>query len=131
MPKLKYPATIKRNSKKKPPGRKRKVQSVDMDEGSSSVIVDESTIEVDEQERSTCSKKIKILQKEAEKIKTQSLPDNLSILWSYLLVDTRVFNDTIETVGSCPDCSLKINLVHNMEAKKRTGTFTGIILFGM
>ena len=39
------------------------------------------------------------------------------MLSSYLLVDTRVFNDVIETVGSCPDCSSKVNLVHNMEAK--------------
>ena len=69
MPKLKYRATITRNSKKKEPqGRKRKVQSVDMDEGSSAVTVDESTTEVDEQERSTCSKKFKITQKEAEEI---------------------------------------------------------------
>ena len=60
MPKLKYRATITRNSKKKkPPGRKRKVQSVDMDEGSSAVTVDESTTEVDEQERSTCSKNLR------------------------------------------------------------------------
>ena len=118
MPKPKYRATITRNSKKKkPPGRKRKVQSVDMDEGSSAVTVDESTTKVDEQERSTCSKKIKITQKEAEEIKTQSPPDNLSMLWSYLLVDTRVFNEITETVGSCPDCSSKVNLVHNMEAK--------------
>ena len=118
MPKLKYRATITRNSKKKkPPGRKRKVQSVDMDKGSSAVTVDKPTTEVDEQEWSTCSKKIKITQKEAEKIKTQSPPDNLSMLWSYLLVDTRVFNDIIETVGSCPDCFSKVNSVHNMEAK--------------
>ena len=56
MTKLKYRATITRNSKKKkPPGRTRRVQSVDMDEGSSAVTVDESTTEVDEQERSTCS----------------------------------------------------------------------------
>ena len=41
------------------------------------------------------------------------------MLWSYLLVDTRVFNDIIETVGSCPDCSSKVNLAHNMEAKNR------------
>ena len=40
-----------------------------MDEGSSAVTVDESTTEVDEQERSTCSKKFKIPRKEAEEIK--------------------------------------------------------------
>ena len=96
MPKLKYQATITRNSKtNKPPGRKRKVQSVDMDEGSSAVTVDKSTAEVDEQERSTCSNKFKLTQKEAEYIKTQSSPEDLSMSWSYLLVDTRVFLMTL------------------------------------
>ena len=38
------------------------------------------------------------------------------MLWSYLLVDTRVFNNSIVTVDSYPDCSSKVNLVHNMEA---------------
>ena len=40
-----------------------------MDEGSSAVTDDEST-EVDEKERSTCSKIFKITQKEEEEIKT-------------------------------------------------------------
>ena len=61
--------------------------------------------------------KLKITQKEAEEIRTQSQPDNLLMLWSYLLIDTRVFNDIIETVGSCPDCPSKVDSVHNMEAK--------------
>ena len=70
MSKLKYRATITRNSKKKKhPGRKRKVQSVDIDEGSSAVTVDKSTTEVDEQERLTCSKKFKITQKTQKKLK--------------------------------------------------------------
>ena len=103
------------SKKKKPPGRKRKEVSVDMDGGS--LAVDESTAEVDEQDRSTCSKKLKLTQKQAEEIKTQPPPDNLLMLWSYLLVDTSIFNDIIETIGSCPDCSSKVNLVHNMEVK--------------
>ena len=116
MPKSKYRATITRSTKKKkPPGRKRKEQTVDMDGGSTTV--EESTTEVDEQERSTCSKKFKITRKQADEIKTQPPPDNLLMLWSYLLIDTRVFNDIIETIGSCPDCSSKVNLVHNMDAK--------------
>ena len=115
MPKLKYRATITRNSKKKkPPGRKRKVQSVDMDEGSSAVTVNESTTEVNEQEGSPCSKKFKITQKEAEEIKTVPTRQFIDVM-ELFIVDTRVFND-IETVG-CLNCSPKVNLVHNMEAK--------------
>ena len=107
---IKYRAMITRNSKKrKPPCRKRKGQTVVMDGGSTAV--DESTTGVDEPQGSTCSKTFKITQKQAEVIKTQPSPDNSLMLWSYLIVDTRVFNDIIETIGSCPDCSSKVNLV--------------------
>ena len=146
MPTLKYRATITRNSKKKKtPCRKRKVQSVYMDEKKGAVCLygwkercslliwmkrKVQSVDMDEKKGAVClygwkercslfiwmkevllslltsqqqkltnkngqpaPKKFKVTQKEAEEIKTQSPPDNLSMLWSYLLVDTRVFND--------------------------------------
>ena len=56
------------------------------------------------------------LKRKHKKLK-HSYQQTIFNVMEYLLVDTRVFNDIIETVGSCPDCSSKVNLVHNMEAK--------------
>ena len=39
------------------------------------------------------------------------------MLWSYLLVDTRVLMTLLKLLAVGPDCSSKVNLVHNMEAK--------------
>ena len=108
----KYRSSIRRATKKrKPPGRKRKAPtSVNASEDEAIITteaeVPQSTSNITE---STCSKKLKLTH--------QHLPEpEKSSLWFYLLFD-RVLNDIID-IGSCPECSSKVSVVHDLSSKK-------------
>ena len=91
MPNVKYRRSISRSAKKKrPPGRKRKEPSIDMEVESSEVLDASSTTttEDDEQhEQSTCSKKLKLDEKDDNMNERQNLPVKLFLYGViYLLI---------------------------------------------
>ena len=43
--------------------------------------------------------------------------------WCYLLLDTRILNNIVDVSGSCPSCSEKICVFHNMEGKRGLAHF--------
>ena len=121
MPNVKYRRSISRSAKKRPPGRKRKEPSIDMEVESSEVLDASSTTttEDDEQhEQSTCSKKLKLDEKDDNMNERQNLPVKLFFIWCYLLIDTRIFQEIIDLIGSCPECSSKVRFVHDVESKE-------------
>ena len=122
MPNVKYRRSISRSAKKKrPPGRKRKEPSIDMEVESSEVLDASSTTttEDDEQhEQSTCFKKLKLDEKDDNMNERQNLPVKLFFIWCYLLIDTRIFQEIIDLIGSCPECSSKVRFVHDVESKR-------------
>ena len=96
----KYRAGIKRSAKKKkPPGRKGKKDVNDSDS-----VVDFSTTHTDEN-ISTCSKKFKV-DEDYIRQKRSTVEDNST--WCYLMLDTRILNNIVDVIGSCPSCSEKI-----------------------
>ena len=73
----------------------------------------------DEQhEQSTCSKKLKLDEKDDNMNERQNLPVKLFFIWCYLLIDTRIFQEIIDLIGRCPEFSSKVRFVHDVESKK-------------
>ena len=105
MPNVRYRRSISRSAKKKrPPGRKRKDPSIDMEVESSEVLDASSTTttEDDEQhEQSTCSKKLKLDEKDDNMNERQNLP--VKLFFYMVLIDTRIFQEIIDLIGRCPE----------------------------
>ena len=131
----KYRAGISRSSKrKKPPGKlgqkvlsasQKEAEAVNNSNSSTPDPVDFSTnINIDhqdtstniDQDTSTFSKKLKLDEDYIRENKSSACTDNLE--WCYLLVDTRILIDIVDTIGSCPSCSEKINCYHNVNIKQ-------------
>ena len=111
----KYRAGIKRSAKKKkPPGRKG-----EKDVNDSDFVVDFSTTHTDEN-ISTCSKKFKVDEDYIWQ-KRSIVEDNST--WCYLMLDTPILNNIVDVIGSCPSCSEKICVFHNMEGKRGLAHF--------
>ena len=111
----KYRADIKRSAKKKkPPGRKGKKGVNDSDS-----VVDFSTTHTDE-DISTCSKKFKV-DEDYIRQKRSIVEDNST--WRYLMLHTRILNNIVDVIGSCPSCSEKSCVFHNMEGKRGLAHF--------
>ena len=111
----KYRAGIKRSAKqKKPPGRKGKKDVNDSDS-----VVDFSTTHTDEN-ISTCLKKFKV-DEDYIRQKRSIVEDNST--WCYLMLDTRILNNIVDVISSCPNCSEKICVFDNMEGKRGLAHF--------
>ena len=107
----KYRSVIKRSSKKKkPPGRWGNVVNNDID-----IAVEFSSTPVVE-DVSTCSKKLKLDEQHIKEKKLSTVENKLE--WRYLLLDTSVLSDIVDTIGACPSCSEKIHFFHNIDVKK-------------
>ena len=61
---------------------------------------------------STCSKKLKLDEQYIREKKLSTVKNKLE--WCYLLLDTSVLNDIVDTIGACPSCSEKIHLFQDM-----------------
>ena len=113
MSEVKYRRSISRSGKKRKVGRKSKETSIDVEVESFSTtatLTADQEEQHDEQSTSTCSKKLKL--------DHQNLPLGLFYVWCYLLIDTRIFQEIIDLIGRCPECSSKVNFVHDVESKK-------------
>ena len=97
----KYRAGIKRDvKKKKPPGRQGKKDVNDCDS-----VVDFSTTQTTDEDISTCSKEFKVDEDYIKQKRSSIVEDNST--WCYLLLDTRILNNIVDVIGSCPSCSEK------------------------
>ena len=76
-------------NKKKPPERQGKKD-----------VNDRTTTQTTDEDISTCSKKLKLDEDYIKKKRSSTLEDNST--WCYLLVDTRILNNIVDVVGSCP-----------------------------
>ena len=113
----KYRAGIKRSAKKKkPPGRQWKKVVDDSDS-----VVDFSTTQTTDEDISTCSKKFKVDEDHIKQKRSSIVEDNST--WCYLLLDTRIINNIVDAIGSCPSCSQKISVFHNIERKRGLAHF--------
>ena len=89
-------------------------------DNSNSTPVDFSKTNID-QDTSTFSKKLKLDEEYIKENKSSTFTDKLE--WCYLLFDTRILIDIVDTIGSCPSCSEKINFYHNINIKKGLAHF--------
>ena len=55
------------------------------------------------------------------KKRSSTVEDNST--WCYLLLDTRILNNIVDAIGSCPSCSEKICVFHNIEGKRGLAHF--------
>ena len=70
---------------------------------------------------STCSKKLKL---DEQYIKEKKLStDKNKLEWCYLVLDSSVLNDIVDTIGACPSCSGKIHFFHNIDVKEGLAHF--------
>ena len=113
----KYRSSIisRATKKKKSPGRKRKAPTTNVNASEDEAII---TTEAEVPQttstninESTCSKQLKNTHRH------QPDPEKSS-LWYYLLFDIRVLNDIIDVIGSRPECSSKMSVVHDLPSKK-------------
>ena len=112
----KYRSVIKRSSKKKKrPGRWGNVVNNVID-----IAVESSSTPVVE-DVSTCSKKLKLDEQYIKEKKLNTVKNKLE--WCYLLFDTSVLNDILDTIGACLSCSEKIHFFHNIDVKKGLAHF--------
>lgn len=128
----KYRISIGRHSKKKiPPGRKGKhvntpsSSNIEEENQATTTMTDNDSTTTATDEiifNSTCAKKLK-LDNPKEKPSTTSKEQ---LDWCYLLFDTRVLGDIIDTIGSCPICAAKVYYFHNKDAKKGLAHFINI-----
>ena len=99
-PKSKYRSEISRHKKKrKSPGRKKKAPPP-------------TTIDEQEQQSSS-AKKLKI---DTKRITTTQAQIIMS--WCYLMIDSRILKDIIDTIGTCPKCSSKVCFDHNVDDRR-------------
>ena len=120
-----YRVSIDRQSKKKkPPGKKGKGKGKHLVDTPSNIeenqatttITDDSTEDADDIFNSTCAKKLKLDNlKDKEKPSTTSKEE---LDWCYLLFDTRVLCNIIDTIGGCPICSAKLYFFHEDFSEK-------------
>ena len=97
---------VKRSAKKKkkPPGRWGNVVNNDETIVNNDIgIAVESSSTLVVEDVSTCSKKLKLDEEYIKEQKLSTVENKLE--WCYLLLDTSVLNDIVDTIGACPSCS--------------------------
>ena len=114
----KYRRKVARSRKKKPQGKKKVVTPNKED------LITTTAAEPTNDGVSTCSKKLKLDEEGIKKKPSTAATDDLA--WCYILFDTRVLSDSINTIGSCPSCTEKIKFIHDVDAKKGLAHFLNL-----